>query len=102
MGRKTPYIFILVVLFTTVFPAIQPVQAEDLKTKTHSGSVNPVEDSSVDLGIINIDGGMVERVFELYNGEAEDLVLKGAFTSCACTKASIELPDGTVSKSFGT
>jgi len=60
-----------------------------------------VEGSNVDLGIINIDGGMVERVFELYNGESEDLVLKGAFTSCACTKASIELPDGTVSKPFG-
>ena len=102
MKRKTiPYIFIALILSAAVFLGLQPAQAEDLKKKTNSGSVNPVEGSTVDLGIVNIDGGIVERVFELYNGESEDLVLKGAFTSCACTKVSIELPDGTVSKLFG-
>ncbi len=101
MNRKVSYIFILVILLTAAFLATQSVHAENLKTKIQSGSVNPVESSIVDLGLVNIDGGMVERVFELYNGESEDLVLKGAFTSCACTKASIELPDGTVSKLFG-
>jgi len=101
MDRKVPYISILLILSTVLFLAIQPVRADDLKKKTNSGSVNPVMSPVVDLGIINIDGGIVERVFELYNGESEDLVLKGAFTSCACTKASIVLPDGTVSKLFG-
>jgi hypothetical protein len=101
MDRKVPYISILLILSTVLFLAIQPARAEELKKKTNSGSVNPVEGSSVDLGIVNIDGGMVEKVFELYNGESEDLVLKGAFTSCACTKASIELPDGNVSRPFG-
>lgn len=101
MRKTTPHILIPLVLMATMFAGTQPVQAEDLKRKTNSGSVNPVESSIVDLGPVNIDGGLVERVFELYNGESEDLVLKGAFTSCACTKASIELPDGTTSKPFG-
>ncbi len=101
MNRKVPYIFILLILSTALFLATQPARAEDLKKKTNSGSVNPVMSPVVDMGIINIDGGMVERVFELYNGELEDLVLKGAFTSCACTNASIEMPDGTISRPFG-
>ena len=101
MYRKVPYIFILMILSTVLLLATQPARAEDLKKKINSGSVNPVMSPIIDLGIVNLDGGMVERVFELYNGESEDLVLKGAFTSCACTKASIELPDGTVSKPFG-
>jgi len=101
MNRKMPYIFILLILSTALFLATQPVRADDLKKKTNSGTVNPVMSPVIDLGIVNLDGGMVERVFELYNGELEDLVLKGAFTSCACTKVSIELPDGTISKLFG-
>jgi len=102
MKRKaTLYIFITIFLSTVMVLTTQSVTAEDLKKKTQSGSVNPVDSTIVDLGIINIDGGMVERVFELYNGESQDLVLKGAFTSCACTKASIELPDGTISRLFG-
>jgi len=101
MDRKVPYIFILMILSTVLLLGTQPARAEDLKKKINSGSVNPVMSPIIDLGIVNIDGGMVERVFELYNGESEDLVLKGAFTSCACTKTSIELPDGTVSKPFG-
>jgi hypothetical protein len=101
MGRKVPYTFILVILTTAVFLVAQPVKAEDLFTKSHSGSVNPVEGPIIDLGLVNIDGGLVERMFELYNGGSEDLVLKGTFTSCMCTKASIELPDGTVSRDFG-
>jgi hypothetical protein len=101
MYKKVPNIFILLFLSAVLFLATQPARAEDLKKKTNSGSVNPVMSPVVDLGIVNIDGGLVERVFELYNGESEDLVLKGAFTSCACTKTTIELPDGTVSKPFG-
>jgi hypothetical protein len=101
MNRKMPNIFLLLILSTALLLTIQPVLAEDLKNKTNSGSVNAVKSSIVDLGIVNIDGGMVERVFELYNGDSEDLVLKGAFTSCACTKVTIELPDGTLSRPFG-
>ena len=101
MDRKVSIIFILLALSTAFFLATQPAQAEDLKKKINSGSVSPIMSSEINLGIVNIDGGIVERVFELYNGESEDLVLKGAFTSCACTKALIVLPDGTVSKPFG-
>lgn len=98
---KATHILIAIFFVVAMFAGTQIAQAEDLKKKTNSGSVNPVMSPVVDLGIVNIDGGIVERVFELYNGESEDLVLKGAFTSCACTKTTIELPDGTVSKPFG-
>ncbi|MCJ7499116.1 DUF1573 domain-containing protein [bacterium] len=101
MGRKVPYIFILVILATAVFMATQTASADDLQKKLNSGSVNPSTAPTLELGIVNIDGGKVKKVFELYNGDAEDLVLKGAFTSCACTNASIETPDGTLSRPFG-
>ena len=101
MVRKAPYIFLLVILATAVFLATQPASADDLMKKLNSGTVNPATAPALELGIINIDGGKVKKVFELYNGEAEDLVLKGAFTSCACTNARIELPDGTLSRPFG-
>ncbi len=102
MTRKVPYLLVMLVFTASISLTIQTAFAEDISKKFNSGSVNPTTGSVMDLGIVNIDGGMVERVFDLYNGESEDLVLKGAFTSCACTKASIELPDGTVSKAFGT
>ncbi len=98
---KISSVFILTILSVTFSLASQLVLAEGLNTKTSSGGVNHVTDRTVDLGIVNIDGGMIGRVFELYNGGSEDLVLKGAFTSCACTKASIELSDGTLSRPFG-
>lgn len=101
MTRKVPYLLVMLVFATSISLTIQTSFAEDISKKFNSGSVNPMTDPLVDLGIVNMDGGMVERVFELYNGESEDLVLKGAFTSCACTKVWFELPDGTVSKPFG-
>lgn len=102
MARKLLGALTWMILLTAVlFSATQLATAEGLNTVTHSGSVNPVGSTITDLGLINIDGGIVESVFELYNGGSKNLFLKGAFTSCACTKVSIELPDGTISRPFG-
>lgn len=75
--------------------------AGKLEKVSNSGSVATDSRPEVDLGQVPMDGGAVKKVFELYNGETTDLVLKGAFTSCACTRAYIELPDGEKSPSYG-
>ncbi|MDP2691271.1 MAG: DUF1573 domain-containing protein [bacterium] len=54
-----------------------------------------------DWGDINIAGGTVEHTFTLKNEGASEILLKGASTSCMCTTASIKLPNGTESPSFG-
>jgi len=74
---------------------INPIRAVD------SGKIAAVDGTEYDWGYINISGGNVDHTFALSNSGDDDLVLKGAFTSCACTKVTIELPDGTVSPTFG-
>jgi hypothetical protein len=101
MGRKFPLLFLGLIFTVSFLLTAQSAFAEDLMKKMNSGSVSPLTSPALDLGFVNIDGGMVKKVFELYNGETENLILKGAFTSCACTKAWIEMPDGTLSKPFG-
>ncbi len=101
MGRKTIKQALILVFTIVLSLAGGPSWADDLETKVDSGKVASETGPDVDLGDINIDGGLVKSTFELYNGNSTDLVLKGAFTSCACTKTFIELPDGTLSKSFG-
>ncbi|NOY87724.1 MAG: DUF1573 domain-containing protein [Deltaproteobacteria bacterium] len=67
----------------------------------NSGKVVAESALEQDLGQVNIRGGIVQRTFDLRNQGENDLVLKGVFTSCACTTASIELPDGRVLGKFG-
>ena len=67
----------------------------------NSGKIVAESDLEYDLGQINIKGGVVRHTFELRNRGEKDLVLKGAFTSCACTTASIELSDGRILGKFG-
>jgi hypothetical protein len=43
---------------------------------------------------INIQGGNVSHTFTLANTGKDNLVLMGAYTSCMCTTAIIELADG--------
>ncbi|MHC4676916.1 MAG: DUF1573 domain-containing protein [Planctomycetota bacterium] len=46
---------------------------------------------------INIQGGKVSHTFTLANTGKDNLVLIGAYTSCMCTTAIIELADGSQS-----
>lgn len=65
------------------------------------GSVLSLDDLDHDWGDISIDGGDVEHGFHFKNDSEEELVLNGVETSCMCTTAYIELPDGTISPTFG-
>lgn len=66
-----------------------------------AGRVASAEALDFDWGNINIQGGKARHTFTLQNGGSEDLILKGAFTSCGCTTATIALADGHVSPAFG-
>ena len=101
MGRKTLKQALILAFAVAISLAAEPSLADSLKKKVDSGKVASETGPKMDLGDVNIEGGLVKSTFELYNSNLEDLVLKGAFTSCACTKAFIELPDGTISKPFG-
>jgi hypothetical protein len=101
MGRRTLKQALILVFTVVISLAAGPSLADDLEKKVDSGKVASVTGPDIDLGDVNIEGGLVKRTFELHNGNSTDLVLKGAFTSCACTKTFIEMPDGTLSKPFG-
>lgn len=69
--------------------------------QTGLGIITPIDGMHHNFGEISIDGGEVEKGFHFRNDGEEDLILKGAETSCGCTEAYFELPDGSVSPTFG-
>lgn len=72
-----------------------------LLTIKDSGKMTVLEDLSYDWKDINIEGGTVSKNFKLKNISDQELILKGAQTSCMCTEATYLLPDGTQSPAFG-
>ena len=76
-------------------------QDSDLLTVQESGKIMPKQDLSYDWEDIDISGGDVERTFTFTNEGDTELVLKGASTSCMCTVAIIDLPNGKQSPEFG-
>lgn len=71
------------------------------KNITNSGKLAAVNITDHDWGDINIKGGLVEHRFEFRNDGTEDLYLKSAKTSCMCTSARYNLPDGGISPKYG-
>ncbi len=67
----------------------------------HSGKIAASEGLNHDIGNVDIMAGTVLHSFALGNGGVDDLGLQGIYTSCPCTKARIELPDGSLSRQFG-
>ena len=66
-----------------------------------SGEISALDELSYDWGDISIEGGDVDQGFHFKNDSDGDLVLNGADTSCMCTTAYFELPDGSISPNFG-
>jgi hypothetical protein len=88
------------ILFTITALLLSGCTSEPVEI-TDSGSVLPLDELSYDWGDISIDGGDVEHGFHFRNDSDEDLILNGAVTSCMCTAAYIELPDASISPTFG-
>lgn len=72
-----------------------------LRNVSDSGKIMPTQDLSYDWKEIDIEGGTVDRQFAFKNDSNDDLILKGAVTSCMCTTATFELPNGEYSPAFG-
>lgn len=66
-----------------------------------SGKITAIGSVEHDWGFIDIYGGDLQHTFTLRNTGEQNLILKGAFTSCGCTEAKIILSDGSVSPDFG-
>lgn len=66
-----------------------------------SGKIMPQQDLTYDWGDIDIAAGTVAAKFDFKNGGDEDLILKGAVTSCMCTTATFNFANGDKSPDFG-
>jgi hypothetical protein len=77
------------------------VPDDSLMSTDESGVIFALDANYYDWGGINIEGGKVDKGFHFRNDGDEDLVLKGMRTSCMCTTAYVELPDGSISPTFG-
>lgn len=73
----------------------------DTKQISNSGAITFMNNTEHDWGDINIKGGLVEHRFNFRNDGDKDLYLKSAKTSCMCTSARYNLPDGGISPKYG-
>ena len=88
-------------ILTLFFTACSTVSTDELSFVSNSGSITPLDSLEHDWGDINIEGGDAEVGFHFINDGDEDLILNGVVTSCVCTSAYIELPDASISPTFG-
>lgn len=104
MNEKKVYIFtgiftvVLVVLGLVLVnksqPTSTPVQADS------GANAEVVGETSFDWGQIDIEGGVVDRTFEIKNSGTSDLIVSNIKTSCACTEAIVSI-NGADSPPFG-
>src|SRR3989344_7196133 len=99
-GRRTIIIItalsvaVLVLGFVAVVKA-QPPQLE----KSASASVEVVGSKEYDWGDVDINGGSVERVFQIRNNGESNLEVSNLKTSCMCTQAKFVI-NGNSSPAF--
>ncbi len=100
--RKLHYLYKILV---SVIVAVALISAGTLEfaqaAEPTSGKVGAYSGVEHNWGNINIKGGTLQHTFRLYNSGEDNLLLKGGFTSCGCTKIVITLPDGSKSPEFG-
>jgi len=101
--KKKLLLTIALLASTAIFVGCNSAQSEDLGLAqiTDSGTIAPLQDLSYDWKDIDIAAGDVSREFSFENSGEEDLILKGAATSCMCTTATFTLPNGEKSPDFG-
>lgn len=91
MFKKIIILVVLAVLFAAC-------NNENLSTK--QGMIDFVDKLYFDFGEINIEGGLVEKDFRLFNDSSDPLNFVSAFTTCGCTEAEV-VYKGKVSPRFG-
>jgi len=93
--------FVMVGLLIFAVGCNAGTQSFDDAEATTGGVITPLDELVYDWGDISIEGGDVDHGFHFRNDGEGDLILTGALTSCMCTEAYFELPDGSMSPSFG-
>lgn len=85
-----------------IFAGCSSTQSGDssLADISDSGKIEALQELNYDWKDIDIAGGDVTREFSFENSGEDDLILKGAATSCACTTATFSLPNGEKSPDF--
>lgn len=70
-------------------------QKQETPLKANAKTDVAVEKTTHDWGEIDLNGGDVEKTFEITNSGTEDLILTNVVTSCMCTTAQLILEDET-------
>lgn len=65
-------------------------QSDEVQVNTEIKGIE-VSPASYDLGDVPINGGLVEKEYEIKNVTAKKIILKKIATSCMCTTASFRL-----------
>lgn len=101
MYRKILFIGLFFSLFLFGACSNEKPSDDSLVGKKNSGKIEVAQGLQYNWGDINMYGGNVEHTFEMKNAGKDDLVLKGAITSCGCTTVKFEFTDGSFSSKFG-
>ncbi|KKS17568.1 MAG: hypothetical protein UU77_C0005G0019 [candidate division WWE3 bacterium GW2011_GWC1_41_7] len=67
--------------------------------QTDGAKLEFVGDKTFDWGIIDINGGIVEKIFTIRNAGETDLLMTNVKTSCMCTEAQVII-NGEASPAF--
>ncbi|MBI4049656.1 MAG: DUF1573 domain-containing protein [Candidatus Doudnabacteria bacterium] len=82
-------IVVLVVLgFAGFLKSRQPVKQQNASAQN---SVLTADSNFYDFGSVPINGGKVEKIFQIRNPSDSSVFLKEMHTSCMCTEATLEL-----------
>jgi|GEM_PF-212509 len=100
---KNKFLLLILTIITSLLLLTGCTNSDNstVEVAAQSGEITALEELEFDWENINIRGGLVRHDFEMNNTGTEDLILKGASTSCMCTKAELLLPDGSSSPQFG-
>ncbi|MBI3397033.1 DUF1573 domain-containing protein, partial [Candidatus Woesebacteria bacterium] len=97
MNKDVKFLVIFVVLFIlligvfAVFISKQDAKETVISSNLLDSKTIEVVPNNNDWGIIPINGGIVEKTYEVKNVTSKNINLKRIVTSCMCTKASFEV-----------
>lgn len=77
------------------------LELEQQRQAALRGSPLKADRDRYDFGAIPINGGNVQTVFQVANRGSEAVSLVSVYTSCGCTTAVLEFPDGSKEGPFG-
>lgn len=74
--------------------SVQENNPSVLGTTNNSQSSLTTPENFYDFGTISMKNGKVEKIFKVTNSSNQDITVESVLTSCMCTTAYLESPDG--------